>query len=57
VLDARGSDGRFGEARLESTLAGVSSADEAVARINAALLEFAGGEQDDDTAVLAIQKL
>jgi PAS domain S-box-containing protein len=57
VLDARGSDGRFGESRLEATLAGVTSADEAVERIRTALLEFAGGEQDDDTAVLAMQKL
>jgi serine phosphatase RsbU (regulator of sigma subunit) len=57
VLDARGSDSRFGESRLEATLTGVTSADEAVERIREALLEFAGGEQDDDTAVLAMQKL
>jgi serine phosphatase RsbU (regulator of sigma subunit) len=57
VLDARGPDDRFGEERLEATLAGVTSADEAVERIRAALLEFAGPEQDDDTAVLAMQKL
>jgi PAS domain S-box-containing protein len=56
VLDARGTDGRFGESRLEETLEGAASADEAVARIRAALREFAGGEQDDDTAVLAMQK-
>jgi serine phosphatase RsbU (regulator of sigma subunit) len=57
VIDARGPDDRFGEERLEAALAGVSSADEAVERIRQALLEFAGGEQDDDTAVLAMQKL
>jgi PAS domain S-box-containing protein len=57
VLDARGSAGRFGESRLEATLAGVTSADDAVERIRAALLEFAGSEQDDDVAVLAMQKL
>jgi PAS domain S-box-containing protein len=57
VLDARGSDGRFGESRLETVLAGTTSADDAVERIHAALLEFAGPEQDDDLAVLAMEKL
>jgi serine phosphatase RsbU (regulator of sigma subunit) len=57
VLDARGSDSRFGESRLEATLAGVTNADQAVERIREALLEFAGGEQEDDVAVLALQKL
>jgi serine phosphatase RsbU (regulator of sigma subunit)/PAS domain-containing protein len=57
VTDARGADGRFGEERLEAELAGTRTADEAVERIERALLEFAGGEQDDDTAVLAMQKL
>jgi sigma-B regulation protein RsbU (phosphoserine phosphatase) len=57
VLDSRGSEGRFGEERLEATLAGVTSATDAVARIRGALLDFAGAEQDDDTAVLAIEKL
>ena len=57
VTDARGSDGRFGESRLEETLVGAASAAEAVERIRAALDAFAGGEQDDDTAVLALQKL
>ncbi|HEX6714478.1 MAG TPA: SpoIIE family protein phosphatase [Thermoleophilaceae bacterium] len=57
VLDARGNDGRFGEERLEATLTGAASSEDAVNRIRAALLEFAGSEQDDDTAVLAIQKL
>jgi serine phosphatase RsbU (regulator of sigma subunit) len=57
VLDARGADDRFGEERLQATLAGVTSAEDAVERIRAALADFAGGEQDDDTAVLAMQKL
>jgi serine phosphatase RsbU (regulator of sigma subunit) len=57
VLDARGDDSRFGEERLEAALTGTTSAAEAVERIRAALFEFAGGEQDDDTAVLALQKL
>jgi serine phosphatase RsbU (regulator of sigma subunit) len=57
VLDARGPASRFGEARLEATLTGTTTAEDAVERIRAALLDFAGAEQDDDTAVLAIQKL
>jgi PAS domain S-box-containing protein len=57
VLDARGVDSRFGEERLEATLAGATSADDAVERIHAALVAFAGSEQDDDIAVLAMQKL
>jgi PAS domain S-box-containing protein len=57
VTDARGNGTRFGEERLEATLAGTASADEAVERIRAALFEFAGNEQDDDTAVLAMQRL
>jgi PAS domain S-box-containing protein len=56
-IDARGGNGRFGEQRREQTLAGAGSAHEAVARIRAALSEFGGTEQDDDTAVLAMQKL
>jgi PAS domain S-box-containing protein len=57
VIDARGATDRFGEARLEATLTGATSAADAVERIRVALLEFAGGEQDDDTAVLAMQRL
>jgi serine phosphatase RsbU (regulator of sigma subunit) len=57
VIDSRGANGRFGEERLEATLVGATSAGDAVERIRRALLEFAGEEQDDDTAVLALQKL
>ena len=57
VLDARGAEGRFGEERLEATLTGTTSSDDAVERIQSALVDFAGQEQDDDTAVLAIQRL
>jgi serine phosphatase RsbU (regulator of sigma subunit) len=57
VIDVRGAVDRFGEDRLEATLRGATSAGDAVERIRAALLEFAGGEQDDDTAVLAMQRL
>jgi serine phosphatase RsbU (regulator of sigma subunit) len=57
VFDAVGEDGRFGEERLARTLAGAHSADDAVARIDAALSAFAVGEQADDTAVLAVQRV
>jgi serine phosphatase RsbU (regulator of sigma subunit) len=57
VLDARGPEDRFGEERLEAALEGVASAEQAVERIHTALVEFAGAEQADDTAVLAMQKL
>ena len=57
VLDARGPDSRFGEERLEQTLGGVASAEEAVERIQRALLDFGGHDQDDDIAALAIQRL
>ena len=57
VFDAVGADGRFGEERLARTLAGATAADDAVARIDAALSAFAVGEQADDTAVLAVQRV
>jgi PAS domain S-box-containing protein len=57
VVDARGPEGRFGDDRLAQALTGARTAHDAVERIRAAILEFAGGEQDDDTAVLALQKL
>ena len=56
VFDAVGEDGRFGEDRLQATLAGVGAADEAVARIDAALTAFEIGAQADDTAVLAVER-
>jgi PAS domain S-box-containing protein len=57
VLDARGPDGRFGEERLQQTLAGTSSADAAIEGIQRDLREFGGPEQDDDIAALAIERL
>ena len=57
VFDAVGEHGRFGEDRLARTLAGARDADDAVARIDAALSTFAVGEQADDTAVLAVQRV
>ena len=56
VFDAVGADGRFGEDRLRRTVAGVSHAVDAVARIDAALGAFAAGAQTDDTAVLAVER-
>lgn len=57
VLDARGPESRFGEERLQETLSGVASADEAIERIQQALLDFGGPDQDDDIAALAIERL
>ena len=56
VFDAVGDGERFGEARLASTIAGATDAQDAVARIDAALSAFAVGPQADDTAVLAVQR-
>jgi PAS domain S-box-containing protein len=57
VFDTVGADGRFGEERLERTLAGACDAADAVARIDAALSSFEVGEQADDTAILAVQRV
>jgi serine phosphatase RsbU (regulator of sigma subunit) len=57
VFDAVGEDGRFGEERLQHTVAGASNAHDAVARIDAALSAFEVGAQADDTAVLAVERV
>jgi PAS domain S-box-containing protein len=57
VFDTVGDGERFGEERLARTLEGVTEAAEAVDRINAALAAFEVGEQADDTAILAVQRL
>jgi PAS domain S-box-containing protein len=57
VFDAVGDGERFGEERLERTLEDVTDAQDAVARIDAALSAFAVGEQADDTAVLAVGRV
>ncbi|MEA2192054.1 MAG: hypothetical protein QOI73_2175, partial [Solirubrobacteraceae bacterium] len=57
VFDTVGADGRFGEDRLQATVAPVEDAVDAVARIDEALNRFEVGEQADDTAVLAVQRL
>jgi serine phosphatase RsbU (regulator of sigma subunit) len=57
VFDAVGADGRFGEERLERTIAGTRHAQDAVRRINEALSAFELGPQADDTAVLAVERV
>ena len=57
VFDTVGADGRFGEERLARTLEGARDADDAVRRIDAALSAFEVGEQADDTAILALQRV
>ncbi len=56
VFDAVGADGRFGEDRLQRTVAGVTDAQSAVDVIDDALTDFEVGPQADDTAVLAVQR-
>ncbi len=57
VFDAVGKTERFGEDRLQRTVAGVRDAADAVARIDAALSDFEIGAQADDTAVLAVERV
>jgi PAS domain S-box-containing protein len=57
VFDTVGAGERFGEERLERTLDGATDAPDAIARIDAALSAFEVGEQADDTAILAVQRV
>lgn len=57
VVDAVGEAGRFGERRLAEALRGARGATGVVAGIDAALRAFERGEQADDTAVLAVERL
>jgi serine phosphatase RsbU (regulator of sigma subunit) len=57
VIDAVGESGRFGEERLTATLRGARDATDVIARVRAALRAFERGEQADDTAVVALQRL
>lgn len=54
IAEAGGPDGRFGEERIKSELGGVGSPAQAVQRLEAALQSFAGGDLEDDVAILAI---
>jgi PAS domain S-box-containing protein len=56
VFDAVGQEGRFGEERLERTVTGIADAQDAVARIDAALSAFERGAPSDDAAVLAVER-
>ncbi|MEA2374627.1 MAG: hypothetical protein QOD53_1090 [Thermoleophilaceae bacterium] len=56
VMDTVGEEGRFGEKRLAGTLSGAPTPAEVVARVDAALTEFARGPQADDTALLAVMR-
>jgi PAS domain S-box-containing protein len=57
VFDAVGEGGRFGEERLQRTVAGADDARGAVGRIDLALNAFEVGDQADDTAVLAVERV
>jgi serine phosphatase RsbU (regulator of sigma subunit) len=57
VIDTVGEEERFGEDRLVATLDGVAGATDAVARIEAAVHDFARGPQADDIAVIAVERV
>jgi PAS domain S-box-containing protein len=57
VTDAAGANGRYGEERLQATLADAREPEEALRRIEDALVEFERGDQADDTCALAIARL
>ena len=56
VTDATGAEDRFGEERLQATLAESSDAEDALRRLADGLADFETGEQADDTAALAIAR-
>jgi PAS domain S-box-containing protein len=57
VTDAVGAEGRYGEERLQATLADAREPEEALRRIEDALVEFERGDQADDTCALAVARL
>jgi phosphoserine phosphatase RsbU/P len=57
VIEARGDDDRFGEARLRSELVGANQPVRVIARVEAALDSFTSGEPEDDAAMVAILRL
>jgi PAS domain S-box-containing protein len=58
VIDTFAASERFGEYRLEQALRSAAGAEDAIARVDAALSAFAGqGAQRDDTALLALERL
>jgi serine phosphatase RsbU (regulator of sigma subunit) len=56
VTEAAGANGRFGELRLRTGLAGCPTPSAAVMRIEAALEAFAAGNPEDDAAVIALSR-
>jgi PAS domain S-box-containing protein len=57
VIDTVGENERFGEDRLLRVVREATGAADAVARIEAAVNEFARGPQADDIAVIAVERL
>lgn len=56
VIDAGGAQGRFGEARLRTELAGATNPSHAVRRLEGALHSFTDGALDDDAAILVVAR-
>lgn len=56
IVEAAGSEGRFGEARLRSEVAGAGSPAGTVQRVEGALRSFTAGELEDDVAILAVAR-
>jgi PAS domain S-box-containing protein len=56
VFELPGADGRFGEERLVSVLAGTGRPEEAVDTTRTALSEFSGGRFPDDMAMVVLQR-
>lgn len=56
VTEARGADGRFGEARLHAELRGAGDPSLVMRRLETALNAFVAGSHDDDVAVLALTR-
>jgi len=55
VIEARGSNGRFGEDRLSRCVGEVDGPEEAIARIRKELADFTVGDLEDDAAALAVR--
>jgi serine phosphatase RsbU (regulator of sigma subunit)/ketosteroid isomerase-like protein len=56
IAEARGAEGRFGEARLRERLIGASSPALVAQRLEGALHTFTGGAFDDDVTILAVSR-
>lgn len=56
IIEAPGVEGRFGEGRLRSELAGAGNPALVVQRLEGALSSFTAGALDDDVAILALAR-